>query len=297
MDFVIYGDIPAGSGLSSSASLEVVTAYAIKELFSLDIDMVSLSLFCQEAENDFNGMNCGIMDQFASAMGKKDHAIFLDTKTLRYEYVSVELDKAKLVISNTNKKHKLVGSAYNDRRRECEEALHILQKFVKKAGSEEEKEEVQGLSKEIKSKAFDSLGDLTCEDFDLLSSAIKDPILIKRAKHAVYENQRTIQAVSLLKAGKLADFGRLMKESHLSLSKDYEVTGIELDTLAEEAWKIEGCIGSRMTGGGFGGCTISIVEEDAVDEFIYQVGKAYEEKIGYSTSFYVLSIGDGPCEF
>ncbi len=272
MDLLLYGNIPAGSGLSSSASLEVLMGYILKKSFSLEIGQLEIARLGQEAENQFIGVNCGIMDQFASAMGKKEHAIFLDTGSLEYEYLPLRLGSARLLISNTNKKHKLAASAYNDRRRECEEALQELQKY----------------------KAIKSLGELSCEEFDALSEHLSDPLLRKRAKHAVYENQRTIKAKDYLKEGNLKAFGRLMWEAHDSIRDDFEVSCKELDLLVEEAKKIEGCLGSRMTGGGFGGCTVSIVEADAIEEFIERVGSAYREKIAYPASFYVLSAGDGP---
>ena len=273
MDILIYGNIPNGSGLSSSASLEVLTGLMLKDTFGFeDLSMIDLALIGQYSENNFNGCNCGIMDQFASAMGKKDHAIFLDTNTLKYEYAPVVLENAKIVIINSKVKHSLVDSAYNDRRNECETALKELQKVT-----------------DIK-----TLGDLTEDGFEQYKDAIKDPVRQKRAKHAVYENQRTIKAVEALKNNDVALFGKLMNESHVSLRDDYEVTGIELDTLVEEAWKIDGVIGSRMTGAGFGGCTVSIVKDEAVDTFIKEVGAAYEKKIGYAADFYVVEIGDGP---
>ena len=212
------------------------------------------------------------MDQFAIAMGKKDHAIFLDTADLSYEYAPIVLKDAKIVIACSNKKRGLGDSKYNERRSECETALVELQKVVK----------------------IDSLGELTEEQFEQYKDAIKDPVRVKRAKHAVYENQRTIKAVDALKKNDVALFGQLMNASHVSLRDDYEVTGIELDTLVEEAWKVEGVIGSRMTGAGFGGCTVSIVKDEAVDTFIEKVGTAYKDKIGYAADFYVVEIGDGP---
>ena len=273
MDILIYGNIPNGSGLSSSASLEVLTGLMLKDTFGFeDLSMIDLALIGQYSENNFNGCNCGIMDQFASAMGKKDHAIFLDTNTLKYEYAPVVLENAKIVIINSKVKHSLVDSAYNDRRNECETALKELQKVT-----------------DIK-----TLGDLTEDGFEQYKDAIKDPVRQKRAKHAVYENQRTIRAVEALKNDDVKLFGELMNASHVSLRDDYEVTGIELDTLVEEAWKVDGVIGSRMTGAGFGGCTVSIVKDEAIDTFIEQVGKAYKEKIGYAADFYVVEIGDGP---
>ena len=272
MDILIYGNIPNGSGLSSSASLEVLTGLMLKDTFGFeDLSMIDLALIGQYSENNFNGCNCGIMDQFASAMGKKDHAIFLDTNTLKYEYAPVVLENAKIVIINSKVKHSLVDSAYNDRRNECETALKELQKVT-----------------DIK-----TLGDLTEDGFEQYKDAIKEPVRQKRAKHAVYENQRTIRAVEALKNNDIALFGKLMNESHVSLRDDYEVTGIELDTLAETAWEQPGVIGSRMTGAGFGGCTVSIVEDDKIDAFIENVGNVYKDKIGYAADFYVVTVGDG----
>ena len=271
LDILIYGNIPNGSGLSSSASLEVLTGLIIKDVFGFDVSMVDIALIGQDSENNFNGCNCGIMDQFASAMGKKDHAIFLDTNTLHYEYAPVVLENARIVITNSKVKHSLVDSAYNDRRNECETALKELQAEV----------EIQ------------TLGDLTEQEFETHKSAIKDEIRRKRAKHAVYENQRAIRAVAALQSGDVKLFGELMNASHVSLRDDYEVSCEEIDILVDLAWKIPGVIGSRITGGGFGGCTVSIVENDAVDTFIETIGKAYEEKVGHEAEFYVVDIGDG----
>lgn len=274
-DFYCFGDIPSGAGLSSSASLEVLTGKVLKEMFNLDIDMISIARIGQGAENDFVGMNCGIMDQFASAMGKKDSAIFLDTSDLSYEYAPIVLDGYKLVIANTNKPHKLTDSKYNERRAECEEALA-----------------------EVKKDAFvSSWGELDRDSFESFKKLISREVCIKRARHAVYENLRTVEAVKALKDGDLVRFGQLMNESHISLRDDYEVTGIELDTLAELAWKQEGVLGSRMTGAGFGGCTVSLVKDDCLDSFIENVGKEYYDKIGYAAAFYVVEIGDGPVAF
>lgn len=272
MDLLLFGNIPNGSGLSSSASVEVLTGYILKDFYGCDVTNQDIALIGQFSENKFNGVNCGIMDQFAIAMGKKGHAIFLDTATLEYAYAPIELRDAKIVISCSNKKRGLGDSKYNERRAECEKALEELQQYV----------------------GINSLGDLTEEEFEKYKSAIKDEDRVKRARHAVYENQRTVKAVEALKSNNLELFGKLMNESHVSLRDDYEVTGIELDTLAEEAWKVDGVIGSRMTGAGFGGCSVSIVKNDAVDTFIEQVGKAYEAKIGYAADFYVVEIGDGP---
>lgn len=272
MDILYYGNIPNGSGLSSSASIEILTGFVLKDMFGFGYDMIENSLIGQFSENKFNGVNCGIMDQFAIAMGKKDNAIFLDTADLSYEYAPVKLENAKIVIMNTCKKRGLGDSKYNERRAECEEALAELQTVV-----------------DIK-----SLGELTEEKFEECKSAIKSDVRIKRAKHAVYENQRTIKAVAALKANNIEEFGKLMIASHDSLRDDYEVTGKELDTLVAEALKQPGVIGARMTGAGFGGCAVSIVETDAIDAFKENVGKAYEAQIGYPCEFYVVEIGDGP---
>nr|WP_297863696.1 galactokinase [uncultured Acetatifactor sp.] len=272
MDLLLYGNIPNGSGLSSSASVEVLTGYILRDFFGFEMSNQDLALIGQYAENHFNKVNCGIMDQFAIAMGKKANAIFLDTADLSFEYAPIALKGAKIVIASSNKKRGLGDSKYNERRSECETALAELQKVV----------EIQ------------SLGALDEETFEKYASAIQSDVRRKRAKHAVYENQRTIRAVEALKADDVALFGKLMNESHVSLRDDYEVTGIELDTLVEEAWKIDGVIGSRMTGAGFGGCTVSIVKDEAIDSFIEKVGKAYEAKIGYAADFYVVEIGNGP---
>lgn len=270
-DVLFYGNIPNGSGLSSSASIEIVTSIILKDLYNLDIDMVEMVKLSQKAENQFIGVNSGIMDQFAVGMGKKDNAILLDCNTLKYSYAPVILKDEVLVIGNTNKKRGLADSKYNERRAECEEALKDLQKEL----------DIQ------------SLGELSVEEFNKSEKLIKNEINRKRAKHAVYENQRTIKAQKELMEGNLKEFGRLMNESHVSLRDDYEVTGIELDTMVEIAWNQEGVIGSRMTGAGFGGCTISIVKKDAVDKFIENVGKEYKEKVGLDADFYVVNISDG----
>lgn len=272
LDILIWGNIPNGSGLSSSASLEVLTGVILKDIFGFDqVSMVDIALIGQDAENNFNGCNCGIMDQFASAMGKKDHAIFLDTNTLNYEYAPVVLEDAKIVITNSKVKHSLVDSAYNDRRNESETALRELQTEV----------EIQ------------TLGDLTEEEFEMHKNAIQDPIRQKRAKHAVYENQRTIRAVEALKNNDVELFGKLMNASHQSLRDDYEVSCEEIDILVDLAQVMPGVLGSRITGGGFGGCTVSIVKNDTVDRFVEEIGKAYQEKVGHEAEFYVVEIGDG----
>lgn len=273
-DLLLYGNIPNGSGLSSSASVEVLTGYILRDLYGFDVTNQDLALIGQFSENKFNGVNCGIMDQFAIAMGKAGHAIFLDTATLKYEYAPLRLKDAKIVISCSNKKRGLGDSKYNERRSECETALSQVS-------------QVAGIS---------TLGDLNEEQFEQCKNSIKDEVCQRRARHAVYENQRTIKAVKALENNDIALFGQLMNASHVSLRDDYEVTGVELDTLVEEAWKIHGVIGSRMTGAGFGGCTVSIVKNEAVDQFIAEVGAAYEKKIGYKADFYVVEIGDGPCK-
>lgn len=272
MDLVLFGNIPNGSGLSSSASLEVLTGFILRDLYGFDVTNVDLALIGQYAENNYNGMNCGIMDQFASAMGKKDHAIFLDTADLSYEYAPIVLDGAKIVVTNSKVKHSLVNSAYNQRRRECETALAELQSVV----------DIKGL------------GDLSEEAFEKHKGVIKDEVRVRRAKHAVYENQRTIRAVEALKNNDIKLFGELMNASHVSLRDDYEVSCEEIDILVDEAWKIPGVIGSRITGGGFGGCTVSIVKDEAIDTFKDQVEKVYEEKTGKTAEFYIVEVGDGP---
>lgn len=272
VDIAIYGDIPNGSGLSSSASLEVLTGIVLKDMFGFDeITMPEIAQIGQYSENNFNGCNCGIMDQFASAMGKKDNAIFLDTNTLEYEYAPVVLPDAKIVITNSKVKHSLVDSAYNDRRSECETALEELKAEM----------------------PIVTLGDLTEAEFEAHKDTIKDPVRQLRAKHAVYENQRTIRAVAALKANNIEEFGKLMNESHVSLKNDYEVSCEEIDILVDLAWEIPGVIGSRITGGGFGGCTVSIVKNDAVDTFIEKVGNGYKEQTGNTAEFYVVEVGDG----
>lgn len=271
MDIVIFGDIPNGSGLSSSASLEVLIGVILRDFFGFEVSQVEIAQIGQYSENNFNGMNCGIMDQFASAMGKKDCAIFLNTADLSYEYASVKLEHARIVIANSNVKHSLVGSEYNVRRQQCESALKQLQSVV----------------------SIETLGDLDIEGFETHKAAIADPVEQRRAKHAVYENQRTLDAVKALKENDIAAFGKLMNASHVSLRDDYEVSCPEMDILAEEAWKVPGVLGSRMTGGGFGGCTVSIVENDQVDAFIETVGSAYEKRTGIKADFYVVDIGQG----
>ena len=271
-DMVIWGNIPNGSGLSSSASLEVLTGVILTDLYGItDLSMTDLALIGQYSENNFNGCNCGIMDQFAVAMGKKDNAIFLDTNTMKYEYAPIHLEDAKIVITNSKVKHSLVDSAYNNRRQECTDALAALKTKLD----------------------INALGDLTPDEFEANKGLITDPVQLKRAKHAVYENQRTIDAVAALRDGDINKFGQLMNQSHISLRDDYEVSCEEIDILVDLAWKIPGVIGSRITGGGFGGCTVSIVKNDAVDTFINDIGKTYKEKVGHEAEFYTVDIGDG----
>ncbi len=270
-DILFYGTIPNGSGLSSSASIELATSIVLKDLFDLDVDMIEMVKMSQIAENKFIGVNSGIMDQFAIGMGKKDNAILLDCNTLKYEYVPVILENHFIVIGNTNKKRGLADSKYNERRSECEHALLQLQSKLN----------------------IKALGDLSQEEFEENKNLITNDIERKRAKHAVYENQRTLKAQKALSAGKLDEFGKLMNESHVSLRDDYEVTGLELDSLVEAAWKQDGVIGARMTGAGFGGCTVAIVEKNKVDEFIKNVGKEYNEKTGLVADFYIVEVSDG----
>lgn len=273
-DIAIYGNIPNGSGLSSSASLELLIAVMMDSLFNFNIDRVDLVKFSQEAENKFVGVNCGIMDQFAIGMGKENNAILLDCNTLEYNYCPIELTDEVLVIANTNKRRGLADSKYNERRSECEKALEELKVKLN----------------------ISSLGNLSIDEFEKNKELIQNEIRIKRAKHAVYENQRTLMAKEALEMNDLVTFGKLMNESHISLRDDYEVTGIELDTLVELAWNHDGVLGARMTGAGFGGCTVALVKKNSVDDFIKTVGQGYKEKIGYEASFYIADIGNGTRE-
>lgn len=270
-DLAMLGNIPSGAGLSSSASIEVLMGTALKYMYDIDIDMVEIAKIGQTSENQFNGMNCGIMDQFAVAMGKKDNAIFLDTADLSYEYAPVKLMDAKVLITNSHVKHSLVDSAYNDRRNESTAALKALQTKLNISG----------------------LGDLTEEEFEENQYLITDEVQRKRAKHAVYENQRTIKAVNALKNNDIETFGKLMNASHISLRDDYEVSCPEVDKLVEIAWNIPGVIGSRITGGGFGGCTVSIVKNDAIENFRKEVISKYKEATGIDAEIYEAEIGDG----
>lgn len=273
-DMLFFGNIPNGAGLSSSASVELATSVMLKSIFSLDVDMIEMVKLSQKAENEFIGVNCGIMDQFAIGMGEKDRAILLDCNTLEYKYAPVVLQDASIVIINSNKRRGLAESKYNERRTECERGLSDLQKVL-----------------DIK-----SLGQLSELDFENNKNLIANEIDRKRVKHAVYENQRTLKAVRELQLGNIEAFGKLMNQSHVSLRDDYEVTGKELDTLVELAWLQEGVIGARMTGAGFGGCTVNIVKNSSVDKFIKEVGEKYEKTIGLKAEFYIGNIGHGARE-
>lgn len=273
-DILIWGNVPNGAGLSSSASLEVVTAFAFNDQLGTGFNRTVLAQIGQKAEHEFALVNCGIMDQFASANGAKDSAIHLNCDTLEFELVPVKLKGIKILISNTHSPHKLDSGAYNQRVAECKLAVEQLNTV----------------------RPLKYLADLTEAEFKSIESSITDPIAKKRARHVVGEVQRTSDAVKALKAGDITLFGKLMNASHVSLRDDYEVTGPELDCMAEEAWKINGVIGSRMTGGGFGGCTVSLVKDEAIDTFIKEVGAAYEAKIGIKPEFYIAEIGDGACK-
>ena len=270
-DILVYGNIPNGAGLSSSASLELLMAVILNDTFGFGVDMVEMVKYCQEAENKFIGVNCGIMDQFAIGMGKDRCAILLDCNTLNYRYSEIDMEGYSIVIGNTNKRRGLADSKYNERRSECERALANLQTKLN----------------------IKALGELSEEEFEANKELIENEIDRKRAKHAVYENQRTLKAVKALEENNLPLFGQLMVGSHVSLRDDYEVTGIELDTLVNYALKEEGVIGARMTGAGFGGCTVSIVKDENVGNFIENVTKGYEEEIGYAPTFYVANISNG----
>ncbi len=271
MDICFHGNIPNGAGLSSSASIELVTAVLLDDLFHGNFDRLTLVLISQRVENQYIGVNCGIMDQFAIGMGKKDHAILLDTATLDYTYAPLVLGDHRLVITNTNQRRGLADSAYNTRRKECQEALERLQAHL----------------------AIDSLGELDEATFEAHQGVIADEVLIRRARHAVTENLRTLRATNALKKGDLETFGQLMKDSHRSLRDDYEVSSVPLDTLVDLALEVDGVLGTRMTGAGFGGCTISIVHKDAIETFRNHVGTAYAERTGLKAAFYIVDIGDG----
>lgn len=271
-DIVINGTLPGGAGLSSSASLEVLMSVILNEAFSFGLPMLEMVKLSQQAENKFVGVNCGIMDQFAVGMGKADCAMLLDCNTLDYRYSKIVLKDASIVITNTNKPHSLASSAYNVRRAQCEHALN----------------ELREVRPELK-----ALGELSNEAFERIAGHIAEQLERQRAHHAVFENNRTLEAVAALERDDVARFGNLMNESHFSLRDDYDVTGRELDTLAEIAWSLPGVIGSRMTGAGFGGSTVSLVKNDAIETFRERVSAVYTERIGYAPSFYVASIAEG----
>jgi galactokinase len=271
LDLLFSGDIPNGAGISSSASIEMVTGTALNDLFEFGMDKWELVKMGQRAENQFVGVNCGIMDQFASGMGAADHALFLNCETLEFETVPLKLSGLKIVISNTNKRRGLADSKYNERRAECEAAVEYL----------------------AQSKPIANLSQLSLEEFENYAPVIPDEVTRKRARHVISENDRTLKAVEALHKGDIATFGKLMNQSHDSLRDDYEVTGPELDALVDEARKVPGTLGSRMTGAGFGGCTVSLVEEDAVENFIREVGEKYTKKTGLVADFYVAEIGEG----
>ena len=272
LDVLIWGNVPAGAGLSSSAALEVVAAFAANDYLGINYNHTDFAKIGQLAEHEFAGVNCGIMDQFASSWGKKDHAIHLNCDTLEFEHVPVKLNGIKVVIANTHSPHHLDSGAYNDRVAQCQLALQQLRK----------------VKPELK-----NLAELTVAEFEKIESAITDPVAHKRARHVVGEVQRTSDAVKALKAGDIQKFGKLMNASHVSLRDDYDVTGLQLDTMAEEAWKVPGVLGSRMTGGGFGGCTVSLVKDEAIEQFKKQVGENYERITGIKPEFYVAEISDG----
>lgn len=272
-DMLFHDTTPHGAGLSSSAAIEVSSAIAMAALGgATDIDSIEMAKLSQLAEHNYVGVKCGIMDQFASAMGKKNHAIFLDCKTLDYQLVPINIDGYKLLLSNTNKKHSLGASKYNERRHECEAGFEILKKELPSATC---------------------LGDITPEEYYRVKDAIKDETVERRVRHVVEEDARVKKSIEVLTAGDLVTFGKLMTASHESLRDLYEVSCDELDILAAEALKVDGVLGSRMTGAGFGGCTVSLVKDNAVDTFIDRLGKIYLDKVGYEASFYITEIGDG----
>ena len=271
LDLLYFGNIPNGAGLSSSASIETVTAFALNELFGMKYDLWELIKLSQKAENEFIGVNCGIMDQFAVTMGKENHALFLNCATLDYEAIPLIMDGHKLIISNTNSRRGLTDSKYNERRSECEAAVEMLN----------EKKQIENLSA------------LNYAEFMSMKELVSDPIVFRRAKHVISENNRVLNAIEALKNNELVKFGELMNQSHDSLRDDYEVTGTELDTLVEEARKLEGVLGSRMTGAGFGGCTVSLIKEEIIEDFKIKVGKAYFDRTGLVPEFYVAAVGDG----
>lgn len=270
-DLVVYGGIPNAAGLSSSASLELLIGVIAEDLYDLKLDRLDLIKFGQIVENDYVGVNTGIMDQFAIGMGEENMALYLDTNTLDYDLVPADFGDYRILIMNTNKRRELTDSKYNERRRQCETALSRLQTEL----------------------SIETLGELSSEDFETHRNHIADPILEKRAKHAVYENERTQQAKLALEARDLVEFGALLNQSHISLRDDYEVTGLELDTLVEAAWQEDSVLGARMTGAGMGGCAIALVHEEEIDSVIEAVNAAYKARVGYDADFYVAQVGDG----
>ena len=270
-DILFWGNVPAGAGLSSSAAMEVVTAFAFNELLGLGYDRTELAKIGQAAEHEFAGVMCGIMDQFASAQGQKDHAIYLNCDTLEFDLVPVKLEGIKVVVSNTHSPHHLDSGAYNDRVRQCQLAVQQISAV----------------------RPIKNLAELSQADFNQVEHTITDEVAHRRARHVVGEVQRTKDAVEALQQGNIEKFGELMTQSHISLRDDYEVTGLQLDSLSEAAWKVDGVLGSRMTGGGFGGCTVSLVRDEAIPTFIEQVGAEYTEKTGLKADFYIAEIGDG----
>lgn len=273
-DLLINGDLPNGAGLSSSASVELLMGEILKTNFNLKISNIELAQYGKEVENSYIGVNSGIMDQFAIAMGKADHAILLDTSTLQYQYVPIQLNGYAIVIMNTNKRRELQTSKYNERRDECNCALRLLQKGIN----------------------IHNLCDLDKEKFDEYTYLLDDDLLIRRVRHAVFENQRVLQVQQALTNNDLAVVGRLLNASHISLHYDYAVTGKELDTLVAAAWQQPGVLGARMCGAGFGGCAIAIVKQDMISAFCKVVGQYYHDVIGYDASFYVAHIANGPQE-
>jgi len=271
LELLFYGDIPNGAGLSSSASIEMVTAVAMNELTGADLPMIELVKMGQKAENNFVGMNCGIMDQFAVGFGKKDHAINLNCDTLEYKYAPVNLGDRRLIITNTNKRRGLTDSKYNERRSECEKAVEIISEHHK----------------------ISNLSELTVSDLWMLDKYIGNEVIRKRARHVITENGRTLDAIRALEENDIENFGRLMNESHDSLCTDYEVTGAELDALVYEGRKLNGVTGTRMTGAGFGGCTVSIVENRHAESFMQKLAEVYHEITGLKADFYLPGIGDG----
>lgn len=270
-DMLFYGDVPAGAGLSSSAALEVVTAVAINDVYGTGYSEIELVKMAQKAEHEFAGVMCGIMDQFASALGKEGHAVYLNCDTLEFELVPLTLEGVKIVIANTNSPHKLDSGKYNERVGECHAAVVAIQPY----------------------KPINQLADITVEEFSRLSVHIQDSTVMRRARHVVTEIERTRAAVEFLKAGDIQAFGKLMIASHNSLRDDYEVTGPELDAMVESSLGIEGVLGSRMTGGGFGGCTVSLVKDEAIEEFISHAAAGYKERTGLTPAFYVAETSDG----